>query len=131
MNGENQLWIFLVCVGMGVVGGILHLPFRVLARVCGVGENKRKGIGIAIDIVYFLMLAVGSVWITYALRFPDFRVYQWFGYAIGGIIYLKILHKTIAFFENIWYNKLSKGIKKAKNRRNTLRKRRTKDYDAR
>ena len=122
MNGENQLWIFLVCVGMGVVGGILHLPFRVLARVCGVGENKRKGIGIAIDIVYFLILAVGSVWITYALRFPDFRVYQWLGYAIGGIIYLKILHKTIAFFENICYNRITRMGKKAKKARKKLEK---------
>lgn len=131
MDTATQLRVFCLCVLVGVCGGVLYTPFCVIRRFPRLKKKKGRGVWIALDILYCLAFAVLTVYAAYALKFPSFRVYMWGGYLLGGIIYLKILHKTIAFFENIWYNKLSKGIKKAKNRRNTLRKRRTKDYDAR
>jgi hypothetical protein len=53
------------------------------------------------------------------------------GFAVGGIIYLKTLHKIIAFFENVCYNKLTQLVKKARKQEKTLKKRRVKKYDAR
>ena len=122
MDSANQLGIFLLCVGIGVVGSVMHLPFRIVSRAVGGIVKRRKGVELAVDLVYFTMLALGCVWIAYVLRFPNFRVYQWLGYAVGGIIYLKFLHKTIAFFENICYNKISQIGKKAKKRRKTHQK---------
>ena len=59
-------------------------------------------------------------------NFNDFRIFWWIGYILGGIIYLKSLHKIIAFFENVCYNKVTKLVKKAKNQEKALKKRRIK-----
>jgi hypothetical protein len=55
---------------------------------------------------------------------------MWIGYALGGIIYLKSLHRILAFLQNVCYNRVIKMIKKAKKREKTLKKR-EKLYDAR
>jgi hypothetical protein len=39
------------------------------------------------------------------------------GYAIGLIIYLKILHRTLAIFEKVCYNMFTKVVKKAKSKK--------------
>ena len=83
---------------------------------------KNKVIGITLDISFFLSFAVICVLISYLFGFPDFRVYTWIGYALGGILYLKILHRIVAFFENVCYNKVTQWVKKAKNREKTLKR---------
>ena len=51
------------------------------------------------------------------LHFPAFRVYIGIGYALGGIIYLQILHKTLAIFKKVCYNMSTKIVQKVKKAR--------------
>ena len=122
MDTATQLRVFCLCVLVGGCGGVLYTPLCLIRKFRYFKNAKRKGLSIALDILYCLAFAALTVYAAYLLKFPSFRTYMWGGYLLGEIIYLKILHKTIAFFENMWYNKISKGIKKAKNRRNTLKR---------
>lgn len=120
MDTANQFLIFALCVGVGYCGGVIYEAFCFL-RVCfGVRENRRKRIGAVLDISFFVALTVWVVFCSYVFTFPSFRVYMWTGYLLGGIIYLKTLHKIIAFFEIMWYNSIKKLINKARNQEKTL-----------
>ncbi len=67
--------------------------------------------------MFFLIVAILCISITFLLDFPSLRVYMIIGYAIGGIIYLKTLRRIVAFFEKVCYNKIIKLIRKAKNKK--------------
>ncbi len=107
---------------MGLVGGALYEVFLLLRWLFGCRGKKRKALGVALDIVYCLGFALICIYGAYAFGFPDFRVYMWIGYLVGGIIYLKSLHKIIAFLKKVCYNSINLLIKKAKNREKTLLK---------
>ena len=120
MDTQNQWRIFLLCVLIGLIGGVLYELFSVV-RFLLVGKGKkRKALGAAVDILYSMAFALVCIYGAYAFDFPDFRVYMWIGYLVGGIIYLKSLHKIIAFFKKVCYNSINLLIKKAKKREKTL-----------
>ena len=131
MDTQNQFAVFGLCLCIGFFGGVLYEPFGVLRCVFGCRQGKNKPIAGAIDIVFWMVFAVWTAIVGYALHFPNFRVYMWIGYALGGILYLKTLHRILAFFENVCYNKITQRIKKAKKQEKTLKKRRVKGHDAR
>ncbi len=123
MDTGNQFAVFGLCVGVGFVGGVLYEAFAFLRFLLGCPRGKNKVLGGALDIAFFLLFACVCVWAAYVFQFPDFRVYMWLGYALGGILYLKTLHEIVAFFEKVCYNSVTKLIKKAKKREKTLSKR--------
>ena len=123
MDTGNQFAVFGLCVGVGFVGGVLYEAFAFLRFLLGCPREKNKVLGGALDIAFFLLFACVCVWAAYVFQFPDFRVYMWLGYALGGILYLKTLHEIVAFFEKVCYNSVTKLIKKAKKREKTLSKR--------
>jgi hypothetical protein len=47
---------------------------------------------------------------------------MWIGYAVGGILYLKTLHKIIAFLKNMCYNIGTIMVKRAKEKKKLLSK---------
>lgn len=112
-------------MAIGFLGGILYEPFSFVRRLFRC-DTKRKKLGIAVDTLFFTAFALLSVCLNYLLNFNDFRIFWWIGYILGGIIYLKSLHKIIAFFENVCYNKVTKLVRKAKNQEKALKKRRIK-----
>ena len=123
MDTGNQFAVFGICVGIGFVGGLLYEAFSFVRFLLGCPRGKNKWLGCALDIAFFLTFACVCVFSSYVFKFPDFRVYTWLGYALGGILYLKTLHEIVAFFENVCYNNITKLIKKAKKREKTLSKR--------
>lgn len=125
MSGQEQLKLFFVCMGIGAVGGVLYEPFGFL-RLLFQCNKKHKKIGVCLDIAFFLTFTAFSVLTAFLLKFPNFRVFWWMGYALGGIIYLKTLHKIIAFFEKVCYNVAVRFLQKAKKTDKTQRKRRIK-----
>ncbi len=125
MIRQNQLLAFLLCVAIGFIGGVLYEPFGFL-RLLFQCDKKRTKLGALLDVGFFITFTVFSVFAVYLLKFPDVRVFWWMGFAVGGIIYLKTLHKIIAFFEKVCYNELVKVAKKAKKKEKTLKKRRIK-----
>ena len=123
MDTGNQFAVFGICVGVGFLGGLLYEAFSFVRFLLGCPRGKNKWLGGALDITFFLLFACVCVFAAYVFKFPDFRVYTWLGYALGGILYLKTLHEIVAFFEKVCYNSITKLIKKAKNREKTLSKR--------
>ena len=125
---QNQLLIFCICVAAGFVGGIVYECFHAIRVLFACQGKKRAWIAVILDIAFFLTLSVGYIFTAYAFHFPAFRVYMWIGYAVGLIIYLKTLHKILAFLQIMCYNRLTKVVKRTKK---LLFKRRKKQYDAR
>jgi len=117
-----QFIIFLQCVLVGFVGGILYeIPslFRWIFR-CNRGKNA--AIGAILDALFWIGFTIWCIFAAFLFHFPDFRVYMIVGYGIGLIIYLKILHRIVAFFKKVCYNGLTKMVKKAKNKKKLSKK---------
>ena len=122
MDTKNQFAYFLLSVGIGFVGGAVYELFAVIRHIFRC--EKRKIIGIAVDIFYCITFSIWCVVASFFLYFPDFRGYMFLGWVLGGAIYLKILHRIVAFLENMWYNVLVKIVTKAKSKEKTLQKER-------
>lgn len=122
MDTQNQFSVFLLCICVGLLGGILYEPFALTRLVLGCERGKSKPFGVALDVLYWLCFALLTVLAAFVFRFPEFRTYMWIGYALGGIIYAKTLRKIVAFLENMCYNKIIKVIKKAKKKEKNLPK---------
>lgn len=117
MPTENQFIVFCLCMAVGFAGGILYEPFSLLRSVFSVKESKRKAIGGILDLLFCTSFAIVCILSAFALDFPDFRLYMCIGYGVGGIIYLKTLHKVVAFLKKICYTiaiKVCKSFKKAR-----------------
>ena len=123
MDTSNQFSVFGLCIAVGFVGGVLYEAFAFLGFLLGCPRGKNKILGAVLDVGFFLAFACLCVFAAYLFQFPNFRVYMWLGYALGGILYLKTLHEIVAFFENVCYNNVTKLVKKAKKREKTLSKR--------
>ena len=121
MDTGNQFSVFALCIAVGFCLGIVYEPFGALRVLFGCRRGKNKAVGILIDAAFGVFCAIVCVGAAYAFKFPSFRVYTWFGYAVGGIIYLKSLHKIIAFLENLCYNKVTERVKKAKEKKKLLK----------
>lgn len=117
MDSKNQFWVFCLCLGVGLVGGVLYEAFSFVRFCFGCRREKNKTLGIIIDVVFFSAFAVICIYGAYLLHFPSFRVYMWAGYALGITIYLKTLHRILAFLENICYNKSISVIKRARKKK--------------
>ena len=124
MDTKNQFTFFLLSVAIGLVGGLLYELFALVRFLCRCNQGKRKMIGICLDALFCIGFAVWVVCASFFLHFPDFRGYMCIGWAVGGAIYLKILHRIVAFCENVCYNRLVKVVTKAKSKEKTLQKER-------
>lgn len=122
MDTQNQFAVFGLCILIGFIGGILYEPFAFFRLVFGCKNEKNKIIGGILDCAFWVLFAIVSVCLSCAFKFPSFRLYIGIGYLFGGIIYLKSLHRIVAFFENVCYNKIIQGLTKRKNRKKLLRK---------
>lgn len=117
MDAKGQLLYFCLCLGIGFVCGFVYEVFALCRALLGCQKGKHRLIEIFLDIVFFLVFAGICIYAGYVGKFPAFRVYMWLGYALGITIYLKILHRILAFWENVWYNKLTKAIEKARKKK--------------
>lgn len=117
---QNQLRYFCISLISGYIFGIAYEIFYSLRLICGCVKGRRKGIETALDICFFIAFALWQVYISYLFYFPSQRVYLWIGSFLGLIIYLKSLHKIIAFLEKLWYNKIAQRVK---NHKKSLKKR--------
>lgn len=124
MDSKGQLVCFLLSVAIGFVGGLLYEAVCLLRFLFSCDKEKRKGIGVAIDMLGCLCFAFWCIVASFCLRFPDFRGYICLGWVVGCIIYLKILHRILAFLIKVCYNVLVRMLDKAKNKIKTLKKER-------
>lgn len=116
MDAANQISIFLVCVLVGVASGVVYELFYILRKLCG------DVAGIVFDVLFFLAFAAMSVFAAVLFSFPNFRVYMYLGNVLGLILYLKSVHRIVAFLLKLCYNKARKGIKRRKITKNSKKK---------
>ena len=124
MDSQNQFTFFLLSVAIGFAGGLLYEPFAFVRRAFRCDRGKRKALGVGIDVAYCINFAILCVFASFCMRFPSFRGYMCLGWAVGGAIYLKFLHRIVAFCEKVCYNVLVKIVTKAKSKEKTLLKER-------
>ena len=129
MDAKGHFLCFCLCVGIGFLGGVLYSACSFVRVLFSCPRGKNKAVGAVVDVVFFMAFACFCTLGAYVLRFPALRIYMWVGYAVGLVLYLKSLHKVVAFFQNICYNKITKLIEKAKLQRKT--RKRLKANDAR
>ena len=123
MDTQNQFAVFGLCLFIGFLGGILYEPFSFFRFLCGCDRGKNKVLGGIFDIAFWIVFAVISVAAAYLFHFPALRVYMWIGEGVGLIIYLKTLHKILAFLQIMCYNKVTKRLKRREKHDKTLLKR--------
>ena len=117
---QNQFFVFCICIAAGFVSGIIYEFFHFLRLLLGCKKGKNAWAELSADTAFFIALAALHTLISYLFHFPALRVYMWIGEAVGLIIYLKTLHKILAFLQNMCYNKITKLVKKAKKHEETL-----------
>ena len=107
MNAPDQFYIFLASVCCGAAGGILYdltEPLRCFfSRPC-----LRIAAVFAADVLFCISFAALYLAVSTLLGFPDLRVYAFFGCLLGFALYLKTLHKIVAFFGKKLYNELKR-----------------------
>ena len=121
MDTQNQLVYFLLSVLIGLVGGVLYEIFALFRLLLGCDKGKCKKLGFALDVVFGASFGFFCVFASYFCHFPDFRGYMGVGFAIGLIIYIKILQIILAFFKKVCYNGITSMVKRAKIRKKTLK----------
>lgn len=113
-----QFYIFLTCLFVGIIGGIIYDVIYVIKVVmfglpCAEkkrGDNGKKrekaerGAGMFFDVLFFLLFSALSIFIGTLFSFPDFRSYMFMGNLLGLLLYLKSFHIIVAFFIKRVYN---------------------------
>ena len=122
MDAKGQFSVFLLCIGIGLCGGIIYEVFAFFRLLAGCERGKNKTLGIVLDGLFGLIFAFWGIFTAYFFRFPQFRWYMCLGWVLGGIIYLKTLHRILAIPKKMCYNKLIGIGKKIKTRKKTLKK---------
>ena len=123
MDTKNQLTCFLLSVVIGFSGGVLYELFAFIRLTLGCERGKRKGIGVALDILFGGTFAIWACYASFLFRFPSFRVYMSVGWLFGGILYVKTLRRMVAFLERMCYNILVTMVRKAKGKDKSLQRR--------
>ena len=122
MDSKDQLFYFCLCIVTGFCAGIFYEVFVLLRYIFRCDKGKNKIFGVLLDMIYPCGVAILCIFTQFHLHLPAFRVYIWIGYAVGFIIYLKILRRILAFLQKMCYNMLAKVLRKAKIKRKTLQK---------
>lgn len=122
MDGKGQLGVFCLTVAVGFCGGIIYEFFAIFRKIFGCNRGKNKFLGGIFDVLFCLSFAIWCIFASFLGDFPSFRVYIWLGYAVGGILYSKILRRIVAFLEKLCYNVLNKMLKWQKSKRKLFKK---------
>ena len=99
MTDANQIYVFLVCVLCGVMGGVVYdvgycvrYPFR------------KSWVRIVTDVLFCVFFAALYLFVSVMMGLPGFRLYSFIGCAAGLFLYLKSFHQIVAFFVKKVYN---------------------------
>lgn len=101
MNGIDQIFVFLVSVCCGAAGGLLY------DGICALrAPFAHRAVTIVTDILFCVAFAAFYLAVCTALALPGLRFYSFVACALGFCLYLKSLHKIVAFFAKKIYNGL-------------------------
>lgn len=108
----EQFNVFFVCVSIGCVFG-LNMPITNYVKDC----IKIQYFKILLDVLMFLVYSIAFIFISYLLRFPNVRIYMFFGVFLGCVIGYKTFNLTLAKLLKRLYNKIKKNKGRTKDER--------------
>ena len=115
----DQPRIFLSCLVIGVVSGLVYEPFSFLKLLF-----KNKTFGHFLDVLWLAVCSFILIFLGVKFSLSEFRPYMYFSMLIGAYLYNLSFHKIFAFLENKLYNitnkvflKLSGKVKEFNERR--------------
>ncbi len=100
---ENQIFVIICCVAIGVVSGIffsLSLFFKQFF--------KSRLASILCDVVAFIFSSILYIVISVSAGFPSTRAYMVFGYFVGLVLYFKSFNLMLAKSAKKLYNIIKK-----------------------
>ena len=103
MTDGDQLYQFLVCASCGIASGVIYDALYCLRTAL-----RGRAVTVVCDILFFLLLACGYLFLSLLFGFPDLRPYLLLGLLLGLLLYLKSFHEIVAFFVKKVYNKVTK-----------------------
>ena len=101
----TEISVFFICFSFGVISGIVFSILRLLSNVI-----KNNFAEVAFDILYFSLLSVGFIFLSYYLKFPSFRLYMCIGVLLGVYVYVKSFHYILAIGVEKVYNQIRNKI---------------------
>lgn len=99
MGEANQLYVFFCCVLSGVVSGVVYDILYLVKQFA-----KGKAVAVSLDALFFIVFAGIYIFISVMFALPSFRPYMFFGCLAGLLLYLKSMHRILAFFVKTLYN---------------------------
>ncbi len=102
MTGD-QIYVFLVCVLSGIVGGVLY-DVLYLVRY----PFRSRAVCIVTDVFFGLLFAGLFLFVSVTFYLPGLRFYMLIGCGVGLLLYLKSFHEIVAFFAQKVYNHCEK-----------------------
>ena len=102
----NQLYVFIACVALGGVFGILFSVSRLIYSATG-----NRIIKTITDIVTCIICTFAYLIYSYTLKFPSFRVYMPVGVFAGIAAYMKSFHIIVANLMQMAYNRIREKIR--------------------
>lgn len=103
----SHLHAFLLCTLLGFFGGALY------DLLSGLVYPFKSRVLTALSEGLFCLLFAGCyLWVSLEFALPAFRFYHFLGCTAGFCLYLKSLHKTVAFFAEKVYNAVVEIIQK-------------------
>ena len=116
MEKVLELPVFFQSVLFGFVSGVFYEVFSILRYILGIKRGKMLALGVIFDVCFFAIFAIFTTFLANLAGFPAFRWYIAVGYGVGFLLYLKILHRILDFFEKVCYNAVYQSIKWCKSK---------------
>ena len=96
---SSQFYVFIACVCYGNISGAMLLLSGFIKPLFRLSFLK-----VLIDVLSFVLISVGYVAYSYALRFPNFRAYMFFGVLLGLFLSYKSFSLVLAKCRKKIYN---------------------------
>ncbi len=95
----SQFYIFLICILIGAAGGLLYDAVALLRA-----PFSARPVRWISDGLFCILFAAVFLVVSVALELPSVRFYMFLGLLAGFALYLKSLHKIVAFITKKVYN---------------------------
>lgn len=95
----KQFYVFVACFALGSTCGILFTASTAIKKII-----KPRILNVLPDFAAFVLTACLYVFVSYALKFPDFRLYMPIGVLTGIFAYMKSYHVLLAKCAKKAYN---------------------------
>ena len=103
---SGQIIYFLQSVAIGGVSGIVYSIFRGVNFLL----KRLKPIKVVLTILFYVVLYLIFLQLTFLLKFPNVRAYMILGVAIGLALYNKSFHIILAKVGEKLYNRINRFI---------------------